>query len=101
MVAVVVAIAIAVPVSIPVSISFVVAASVLAFISHWVTLEIVGVGMDRADIVLIRVAWLGFTTTYKTAGTAKLSGSHIRRRFLWVGLWKKLRIPNQPLELIS
>jgi len=26
-----------------------VAASVLAFISHWVTLEIVGIGMDRAD----------------------------------------------------
>jgi|SRR5580704_1777774 hypothetical protein len=25
--------------------------------------------------------------TYKTAGTAKLRGSHIRRRFLWVGLW--------------
>jgi hypothetical protein len=33
-----------------------VAASVLAFISHWVTLEIVGIGMDRADIVLIKEA---------------------------------------------
>jgi len=36
---VVVAIAIAVPVSIPVSISFVAAVSLLAFISHWVTLK--------------------------------------------------------------
>jgi hypothetical protein len=32
-----------------------------------------------------RVAWLGFTTTYKTAGTAKLRGSHIRRRFCGLG----------------
>ena len=54
MVAVVVAISIAVPVSIP--ISFVAAVSPLAFISHWVTLEIVGIGMDRADVVLIMIA---------------------------------------------
>jgi hypothetical protein len=39
------------------------------------------------DRYLSRLAWLGFTTTYKTAGTAKLRGSHTRRRFLWVGLW--------------
>jgi hypothetical protein len=51
-VAVVVAIPIAVPVS--VSITFVVAASVLALISHGVTLE-VGIGMDRADVVLIMI----------------------------------------------
>src|SRR5258708_15028505 len=46
-----------------------------------------------------RVAWLGFTTTYKTAGTAKLRGSHIRRRPLWVGLWvgKSPQTPKQPL----
>ena len=49
MVAVVVAIPIAVPVS------FVAAASVLAFISHWVTLEIVGIGMDRADVLIMIV----------------------------------------------
>ena len=69
-VAVVIAIPIAVPVpitlSVPVSIalsvsvsipiSFVAAVSLLAFISHWVTLEIVGIGMDRADIVLIKEA---------------------------------------------
>ena len=35
------------------------AASVLAFISHWVTLEIVGIGMDRADVVLIMFALVG------------------------------------------
>ncbi len=31
--------------------------------------------------------FLGFTTTYKTAGTAKIRGRHIRHSFLWVGLW--------------
>src|SRR6266851_9967959 len=46
---------------------------------------------------LIRVAWLGFTT-YTTAGTAKLRGSHIRRRPLWAGLWvgKSPQTPNNP-----
>jgi hypothetical protein len=61
-VAVVVAIPIAVPISVtlsvPVSIpiSFVAAVSLLAFISHRVTLEIVGIGMDPADVVLIMIA---------------------------------------------
>jgi hypothetical protein len=32
-------------------------------------------------------ARIGFTTTYKTAGTAKLSASQIRHPKLWVGLW--------------
>jgi hypothetical protein len=54
-VAVVVVIPIAVPVSLTVSIPLVAAASVLAFISHWMTLEIVGTGMDRADVVLIMI----------------------------------------------
>jgi hypothetical protein len=60
-VAVVVAIPIAVSVtlSVPVSISFVAAVSLLAFISHWVTLEIVGIGPDRADVVLIMIALVG------------------------------------------
>jgi len=39
------------------------------------------------ELALIRVAWLGFTTTCNNAGTAKLRGSYIRRRLLWVGLW--------------
>src|ERR1039458_9762815 len=32
-------------------------------------------------------ARLGFTITYKTAGTAKVRGIRIRHRILWVGLW--------------
>ena len=53
--------AVAVSVAIPVPISvallmLVVAVSLLAFISHRVTLEIVGIGMDRADVVLIMTA---------------------------------------------
>jgi hypothetical protein len=50
------------------------------------------------DLCRDRVAWLGFTTTYKTAGTAKLRGSHIRRKFLWAGLWvgKSPQTPKQP-----
>ena len=43
--------------------------------------------VHRPERALIRVAWLGFTTTYKTAGTAKLRGSRARHRMLWVGLW--------------
>ena len=39
------------------------------------------------DLALIRVARLGFTTTYKTAGTAKIRGSRTSHRMLWVGLW--------------
>jgi hypothetical protein len=39
------------------------------------------------DLCRDSVAWLGFTTTYKTAGTAKLRVSRTRRRTLWVGLW--------------
>ena len=41
----------------------------------------------RIDRTLIRVARLGFTITYKTAGTAKLRGSRTRHHMLWVGLW--------------
>ena len=43
------------------------------------------------------VAWLGFTITYETAGTAKLRGSRTRHRSLWVGLWvgKISRTPKQ------
>jgi hypothetical protein len=31
------------------------------------------------------VAWIGFTTTYKDAGTAKIPVSRTRHRRLWVG----------------
>jgi hypothetical protein len=33
------------------------------------------------------VACIGFTTTYKTAGTVKIPLSRTRHRDLWVGLW--------------
>jgi hypothetical protein len=52
----------------------------------------VGLGGLEPPTSPFRVAWLGFTTTCKTAGTAKLRGSHIRRSFLWVG--KSPRTPN-------
>jgi len=35
----------------------------------------------------VSTAVLGFTTTYKTPGTAKVRGSRTRHRILWVGLW--------------
>ena len=44
-------------------------------------------GTRTPDLYRVKVAFLGFTTTYKTAGTAKVRGSRIRHRFLWVGLW--------------
>jgi len=49
------------------------------------------------DLALIRVARLGFTTTYKTAGTAKIRGSRTRHRMLWVGLWVG-KLPGNGLE---
>ena len=44
-------------------------------------------GTRTRDLCRDSVAWLGFTTTYKTAGTAKLRGSRTRHCILWVGLW--------------
>src|SRR6266404_8307905 len=60
-------------------------------------------GQNVQSFAKPRLAWLGFTTTYKTAGTAKLRGSHIRRRFLWVGLWvgKSPRTAKRPPTFIS
>jgi hypothetical protein len=40
----------------------------------------------------VNAPWLGFTTTYKSAGTAKVRGSRTRHRILWVGLW----VGNRP-----
>jgi hypothetical protein len=40
-------------------------------------------------------ARIGFTTTYKHAGTAKVRGSRARHRILWVGLW----VENLPTAL--
>ena len=51
-------------------------------------------GAGGMGLALIRVAWLGLTTTYKTyktAGTAKPRVSRTRHRILWVGLWVRKR----------
>jgi len=39
------------------------------------------------DLCRDRAPTLGFTTTYKTAGTAKIPVSRARHHLLWVGLW--------------
>lgn len=44
-------------------------------------------GAQTRDLYRVNAAILGFTKTYKTAGTAKVHGSRIRHRILWVGLW--------------
>jgi len=46
------------------------------------------------DLCRDSFAWIGFTTTYKTAGTAKVRGSRIRHRILWVGLWVENLTPR-------
>ena len=42
------------------------------------------VGTRTPDLYRVNI---GFTTTYKTAGTAKVRGSSYKTYFLWVGLW--------------
>jgi hypothetical protein len=44
-----------------------------------------GLEPPTSPLSLISLAWLGFTTTYKTAGTAKLQGSHIKLKFYGLG----------------
>jgi len=54
-----------------------------------------GVDLKPPYLALIRVAWLGFTTTYKTAGTPNYA-EVIQERILWVGLWvRKSRTAKQ------
>jgi hypothetical protein len=45
------------------------------------------VGTRTPDLYRVKVPLIGFTTTYKTAGTAKVRGSSYKTYFLWVGLW--------------
>jgi len=45
------------------------------------------VGTRTPDLYRAKVPLIGFTTTYKTAGTAKVRGSSYKTYFLWVGLW--------------
>ena len=40
-----------------------------------------------SDLFRVNLARLGFSTTYKPAGTAKVRGSRVRQQDLWVGLW--------------
>ena len=39
------------------------------------------------DLFRVNLARLCFSTTYNTAGTAKVRGSRARQQQLWVGLW--------------
>ena len=45
------------------------------------------VGTRTPDLYRVKVPLIGLTTTYKTAGTAKVHGSSYKTYFLWVGLW--------------
>ena len=53
------------------------------------------VGTRTPDLYRVNAAILGFTTTYKTAGTAKVRGSRIRHRILWVGLWVGITLRSE------
>lgn len=50
---------------------------------------------------LFRVARLGFTTTYKTAGTAEIPASRTRHHILWVGLWVENGKQQRPSRLFE
>jgi hypothetical protein len=45
------------------------------------------VGTRTPDLYRVKVPFIGFATTYKTAGTAKVRGSRTRHIPLWVELW--------------
>ena len=40
-----------------------------------------------SDLFRVNLSWLGITTTYRTAGTAKTPESRTRQAVVWVGLW--------------
>src|SRR6516225_1353310 len=40
-----------------------------------------------SDLFRVNLSWLGITTTYRTAGTAKTPESRTRQPVVWVGLW--------------
>jgi hypothetical protein len=45
------------------------------------------VGTRTPDLYRVKIGVFGFTTTYKSAGTAEVRGSRARHRMLWVGSW--------------
>ena len=55
------------------------------------TLDLMGFGgrsrIRTCDLHRVNLPALGFSTTYNTAGTAKVRGSRARKRELWVGQW--------------
>src|ERR1700675_1173435 len=54
-------------------------------------------GTTRLELATPAVtAGIGFATTYKTAGTAKVRGSRARHCILWVGLWVENLFPRFP-----
>src|SRR5215469_4128042 len=40
-----------------------------------------------SDLFRVNLSWLGITTSYRTAGTAKTPESRTRQPVVWVGLW--------------
>ena len=46
------------------------------------------------DLFRVNLARLCFSTTYNTAGTAKVRGSRARQGKLWVGLWVGMLLPR-------
>jgi len=52
------------------------------------------VGTRTPDLYRVKVARIGITITYKTAGTAKVRGSHIRHTFCGLGCGLEIRERN-------
>ncbi len=52
------------------------------------------VGTRTPDLYRVDLSFIGFATTYKTAGTAKVRGSHIRPTFCGLGCGLEIRERN-------
>ncbi len=48
----------------------------------------------------VSISFVGFTTTCKTAGTAKVRGSRTRHSKLWVELWVEIFTAEAPITLL-
>jgi hypothetical protein len=57
------------------------------------------VGTRTPDLYRVK-ALIGFTTTYKTAGTAKVRGSHIRHTFCGLGCGLEMRAESAAIRCI-
>lgn len=51
---------------------------------------------ERTERCRDSVAWIGFTTTYNNAGTAKIPVSRTKPHELWVGLWVGISARQTP-----